>query len=937
MSAILDRLAQQPAAEFVHALRTQGPIAESLTRLAEECEKAVISDLARAMSLTQALVATADAAGECRARARRARAQALAYSNRFSDAFDTLAEGILFAERAGESLEAAQCRLMSLHALARQGRFDEAIAMGEAAREAFVSAGESFHAARADINLGVTLRMKDDPAAALMRFDRALEHVKSVPMVFAQTLSNRAEALLDLHRFEEAGHSFARSLETLEQAGAQRAAAIVEGNLADLCGRQGRLDEALEHFEKARKRFGDADSPGDAARLEVERAETLIQLGALVDAERALLTALGELEPRGMAFEAARARAALGRVLLAQRRFLEAGVELGAARAGFDLLQHPTGTARVRLLLARALLGAGDVRGARQTLKELEDRADLRPTDRAETGAFVAIAATMVGEEAAARRSIDEAIERARSIGLPVLLAELFQHRAWICEQFKDGTGALESLRDSMDAVERVRSGLRGEQYRAVFSGVFAAVYEEYTRLWLDGGGNGATALETIERGRSRALHDLVDAGSAFSELSALSDDDAALLRRRGELLARIAALHQLIERPKGTMEVAATGRESSELESQLRDIEFRLAATRRFAGTFAQAPDAATIQREIPAGACLIEYFWDGPDISACVLRDGAIEVRRALCTQNEVRERLAALRLQLAMAASRGMPTGPRGAALAARAQKELVRLGELLLAPIWELCSGAGELGVVADDFLAGVPFQSLEVNGTNLIDLVNVTACPSAAVLGELSRRPDASGRTVVVGVADANAPLAEAECLRIAEIIRPTELLIGKDATVARVKEALRGATLVHIASHATFNAISPMQSALRLADGWLTSREVYGIELGGGTVVLSACDSGRTGVTPGRELLGLVRSFMGAGAKHLVLSQWLLHDETAATLLAEMYGVWYRWSGGKGGPHESLRHAQRVVRSSYPHVAAWGPLHVVGGWSGGRQ
>jgi tetratricopeptide (TPR) repeat protein len=340
MSAILDRLAQQPAAEFVHALRTQGPIAESLTRLAEECEKAVISDLARAMSLTQALVATADAAGECRARARRARAQALAYSNRFSDAFDTLAEGILFAERAGESLEAAQCRLMSLHALARQGRFDEAIAMGEAAREAFVSAGESFHAARADINLGVTLRMKDDPAAALMRFDRALEHVKSVPMVFAQTLSNRAEALLDLHRFEEAGHSFARSLETLEQAGAQRAAAIVEGNLADLCGRQGRLDEALEHFEKARKRFGDADSPGDAARLEVERAETLIQLGALVDAERALLTALGELEPRGMAFEAARARAALGRVLLAQRRFLEAGVELSALLRPDDGGQH---------------------------------------------------------------------------------------------------------------------------------------------------------------------------------------------------------------------------------------------------------------------------------------------------------------------------------------------------------------------------------------------------------------------------------------------------------------------------------------------------------------------------------------------------------------------------------------------------------------------
>ncbi len=934
MTQVLDSLSQQSASEVVATLRQSGPIAEILGKLAEECERAAISDLSRSLSLTQALVSTCDVAGECRARARRARAQALAYSNRFAEAEDVLAEGISLAMSAGEVVEAAQCRLMSLHALARQGKLDQAIAIGDAARSAFVAAGELLHAARADINVGVALRMQDKPSEAIIRFDRARPDISHVPMILAQVQSNRAEALLDLQLFEDARSAFAESLRAFEVAGAGRAAAIVEGNLADLCGRQGRLDEALEHFERARRRFGEADSPGDVARLEVERAETLLQLGAPQDAERALREALLELEPRGMALETARARASLGRALLSQKKYIQAGVELGSARTGFDSLKHPTGVIRVRILLARALLGSGDLAAATGLIEEISRRSDLRSMEQAETAALSAAALMQSGLPGEAVAQIHKALEIAQQVGLPVLVAELQQLAAWIHERAGNRQGAIESLELAMNAIERVRSGLRGEQYRAVFSGAFSDVYEQYTRLWLDGGGSNERAIEVIERGRGRALHDIFNAGAGFSEFSSLSGDDAKLLQQRQALHTQIAALHHSLEYSSGRSPSTFAACSSPDLENQLRDVEFRLAATRRFAGEFSRPPSATEIIHSVPTHKTLIEYFWDGPDISACVVHDGELEIVRSLCSHNEIRDRMSSLALQIAMATSRGLPAGDKGIQLASRANVELARMGELLLVPLIKFVKGAKELAIIADDVLASVPFQCLSIGETSMLDIADVVAAPSASALAELSRRAVGTGPSVAIGVSDADAPRAEEETLAIAQTISAERVLVGKDATVERVKIALQGASNIHIASHARFVAQSPMQSALKLSDGWLTARDIYGIELRGGTVMLSACNSGRAGVSPaGRELLGLVRAFMAAGSRSLVLSRWQLHDQTALELLTLLYSIWYSKSVSGSGPQHSLRLAQQQLRQYSPHVAAWGSLYVVGAWS----
>ncbi|MCX5688672.1 MAG: tetratricopeptide repeat protein, partial [Planctomycetota bacterium] len=228
-------------------------------------------------------------------------------------------------------------------------------------------------------------------------------HVQDQPFVLAALLSNRAEALLDLHRYSEAFESFTHARECFSSAGAGRAAAIVEGNIADLCGRQGRLDEALEHFENARRHLGATAAPGDAARLEVERAETLLQIGLIAEARTAFEEAAQSLSGLGMAFEAARARFGIGRAMVAQRRLRDAATALEAAAQEFAVIAHATALRRVRLVQARVQSELGNPTAAAELLGQLPESGVLSVQKSAERSGLEARIASARGDGAATR------------------------------------------------------------------------------------------------------------------------------------------------------------------------------------------------------------------------------------------------------------------------------------------------------------------------------------------------------------------------------------------------------------------------------------------------------------------------------------------------------------------------------------------------------
>jgi CHAT domain-containing protein len=146
------------------------------------------------------------------------------------------------------------------------------------------------------------------------------------------------------------------------------------------------------------------------------------------------------------------------------------------------------------------------------------------------------------------------------------------------------------------------------------------------------------------------------------------------------------------------------------------------------------------------------------------------------------------------------------------------------------------------------------------------------------------------------------------------------------ATVAAFTEAAPLHNVLHLACHGLFRADNPIFSSLKLYDGWLTAANVMPLRLDGALVTLSACESGRSQVLLGDEVVGLTRGFLGAGAATLVVTLWLVQDETTATLMADWY---HRLRQGQS-PTAALRAAQQALRETYRHPYFWAPFTVVG-------
>jgi CHAT domain-containing protein len=91
-------------------------------------------------------------------------------------------------------------------------------------------------------------------------------------------------------------------------------------------------------------------------------------------------------------------------------------------------------------------------------------------------------------------------------------------------------------------------------------------------------------------------------------------------------------------------------------------------------------------------------------------------------------------------------------------------------------------------------------------------------------------------------------------------------------------------------------------------------------------VTLSACESGRGTVLQGDEVIGLPRAFLGAGAAAVVVSLWLVQDETTVTLMTH----WYDRLRQGMGRAAALRGAQQALRELYPHPYYWASFVLIG-------
>ena len=90
-------------------------------------------------------------------------------------------------------------------------------------------------------------------------------------------------------------------------------------------------------------------------------------------------------------------------------------------------------------------------------------------------------------------------------------------------------------------------------------------------------------------------------------------------------------------------------------------------------------------------------------------------------------------------------------------------------------------------------------------------------------------------------------------------------------------------------------------------DGRLTVEEIFGSDIQGRLVTLSACETGLGELGQGDELVGLSRAFLYAGAPAVVVSLWKVDDSTTAWLMTRLHQYLH---AGHRVP-EALTYAQR--------------------------
>ncbi|MBL9148705.1 MAG: CHAT domain-containing protein [Phycisphaerae bacterium] len=827
-----------------------------------------------------------------------------------------------------------------MHALARQGKLDDAAVVGERSLAIFEARGARPLVARARANLGVIERMRRQPERAIEHIRAALEAWGDDPVGRAQLMSNLAEALLDLQRFREAESAFREARQGLNATDAHVAKSIVDGNLADLLARQGRLAEAIELFEEVRQRHLSIRAEGDAARLQAEEADALAQSGLLRESLVEYREALEALERAGLTLEALRARFGLARALGRLQRFDDAHALLAdsALAAGDTSAEGTLCAIRGELSIAR-----GDLVAARQDLERAVSLLAARPVEAAVARLRLADALIALGDVAGASDAATPVLAIAETHLVRPLEADALHVAAKIELARGKSDDARSLLRASLDRVERVRGTFRSGGARVAYGAANVGAAADLTRELVRDGSPAALreSLVVSERVRSRGLFEAILGSVPAEALLDLSEGAAADLSREAIALRHEAnVLLSELDRQPAIATSDAWRSAMVAIEDRQRLLSVRADARWRAGSPLAPPVGPEVVDLLVSQPVPIVVFHVAGARLLAVASRGG--EVRGAdLGDVDDVTESTEQVRFHL----QRGlMATGTRAARIERDVESSLAALADTLLAPIADLLDGAGAVQFVPAGPLHALPMHLLapQTAATRREPIglaADVATAPSLAVVHALGHAGSAnsSGRRVLVGVADANAPAIAGEIDAIAAMDRGACILCRERASMDTVRREAANAAILHMATHGRFLHDSPLRSGIRLADGWLTVTDLHAWRIPGTIVVVSGCDTGRVAVGGGDELVGLEQGFFVAGAKALVMSAWPTHDEATADLMSAMHAELdarassradgARWSGRDVAA--ALRTAMRATRERRPHASQWGAFGTV--------
>jgi CHAT domain-containing protein len=526
---------------------------------------------------------------------------------------------------------------------------------------------------------------------------------------------------------------------------------------------------------------------------------------------------------------------------------------------------------------------------------------------------------------------------------------------AWASERGA-WTEAVEAYRNGLEAIDHLYKtqllpGAR-QTWLADAQGLAASAAYAIART-----GDLPAAFLTLERGRARLLTEAIQRDR--SDLAGVAKLDPAA-HAAYELAARQVRELENLERAAGSGRSDAVRRVPVDaLQEQARqaraDLEAAVDRIRRLPGhaTFGQPPTIDEVARAAEPGCPVVALVASATGSLALILTRAEGEggtIVEATWASGLTMAKLRGLMIKVeddqvvgGYLAAQSDDPGALDAALA----DVLPSLGADLIGPVATRLRELNATGVV---LMPTGPFGLLPLHAAPypvadgsrcLLDEFDVSYTPGARVLSSSRAALVARATRPVVFVGVGNPqphpqPLGFARA-EVEGVVRSfpeaaSQTLYETAATESALIALLPGATHVHLACHGRFDAETPLDSCLELAqadpaapggdEGRVRLEEILASDWFGNCrlVVLSAC---QTAITDARRLpdeaIGLPAGLLQAGVPSVIGTLWSVEDLSTTLLMTQFYAYHRQGDPGTGDgplpPAAALRRAQGWLRS----------------------
>ncbi len=915
---------------------------ELFPRLKLVSEEQLGIDQHAALRIAEAMIVGADLIGrrEHSGLGLIAKGDALGFLGRFDESVATLDEGAQLFLSLDDEVGWARTRIGWIWSYHRLGHGEATLSVVDRARDIFVRHNDQLRAATLDLNAGWVCYQLGRHVEALQRYDRALAIYEalgeSAHLRAAWVKSNKANLLWQLGDFGGA----LRLLEEVRSVYLQRGTTVSvtknEYHVAFILAAQGHYTRALRHYRTVSEAFERAGLPYEVATVLLGMIDCYLNLNRPNEAFECAEDAIVQFERLGIPTEAAKARF-LSAIALARMGDIERALTLmDQAGQAFSDAGLVTQVALVTVQRATMHLGNEDWTNAR----EGAERASALFAEyglvirQAQADLVRARAALAMGDSATSSLLAENVLSLSDEWNALWLRHEAEHILGSVAELRNDFYTALASYERAIASIEQMQSTLAIE-LRTNFLEDKLRVFEDAIAVSLRLS-QPMSAFAFLERAKSRALVDYL--GSNL-DIQIRTRDNASpelletLTRLREEHNGLYGQLYGLGWAQRDGLQPARIDTETLrsaiyDREKQIARILERLALDRTEG--IAMNPPGAREDDHVPRltpGTLLLEYFFRETGGAVFVVSAEGLEAVPLAVSPRDIGRLLQQWQLNLATTA-RAIAAGAPLDALGRNARGILASLYRALLGPVAAQIAGCERLIIIPYGATHAVPFHALHDGQHYLLERHEVSVSPSSRLLRICEGRPrSAVASALIVAHTDGGRLPAVLDEARAVAALLPAESYTEERATRSAIAAAAPRHSVIHLAAHGEARLDNPAFAHLRLADGQLSMVDVFNLDLRGALVTLSACETGRSVVVGGDELVGLSRGFLFAGASTLVQSLWRVEDGSTADLM----GCFYRGLRAGQTKGAALRTAQReLLAAKGAHPYHWAPFQLIG-------